>query len=231
MHGGPSRLGVREGGVMRDKTTRDHIVEAADRLFYRRGYEHTSFSDIADVVQISRGNFYYHFKTKDEILDAVIEARLASTRTMLERWDSDASGPADRIRSFIHILIANRADINRHGCPVGTLCTELAKLDHAAQGEANRLFALFRTWLRRQFTLLGREADADSLAMHLLARSQGVATLATAFHDESFIRREVDDMCEWLRSCTNSAARTARDDGAGTRVRHHIGKRVSQRAG
>src|SRR5947209_12739754 len=118
---------------MSDKTTRDHIVEAADQLFYRHGYEHTSFSDIADVVQISRGNFYFHFKTKDEILDAVIDRRLADTRTMLERWEIEGKAPADRIRSFIQILIANRADIKRYGCPVGTLCTELAKLGHAAQ--------------------------------------------------------------------------------------------------
>ena len=97
---------------MSDKTTRDHIVEAADQLFYRQGYEHTSFSDIADAVQISRGNFYYHFKTKDEILDAVIDARLADTRKMLEQWDLEGKQPADRIRSFIHILIANRADIS-----------------------------------------------------------------------------------------------------------------------
>lgn len=190
---------------MSDQSTRDHIVEAADRLFYRHGYEHTSFSDIADVVQISRGNFYYHFKTKDEILDAVINARLAGTRTMLEQWEIEGKHPADRIRSFIDILVANRADIKRYGCPVGTLCTELAKLNHASQGEANMLFTLFRTWLRRQFTLLGRETDADALAMHLLARSQGVATLANAFHDEKFIRQEVNLMVDWLASCTESA--------------------------
>lgn len=195
---------------MPDKTTRDQIVEAADRLFYRQGYEHTSFSDIADAVRISRGNFYYHFKSKDEILDAVIEARLANTRTMLERWEIEGSGPEDRIRSFIHILIANRADIKRYGCPVGTLCGELAKLGHAAQAEANQLFTLFRTWLRRQFTLLGREADADALAMHLLARSQGVATLANAFHDEKFIRQEVEEMCDWLRLCAEGALRQSR---------------------
>src|SRR5919106_5988982 len=94
--------------LMSDKTTRDHIVEAADQLFYRQGFEHTSFSDIADAVQISRGNFYYHFKAKDEILDAVIEARLANTRRMLERWEIEGERPEDRIRSFIHILIANR---------------------------------------------------------------------------------------------------------------------------
>jgi len=190
---------------MREKTTRDHIVEAADRLFYRQGYEHTSFSDIADVVQISRGNFYYHFKSKDEILHAVIDLRLANTREMLERWENEGKEPADRIRSFIHILVGNRGDIKRYGCPVGTLCAELAKLGHPSRPEANKLFTLFRTWLRRQFTLLGREADADALAMHLLARSQGVATLASAFHDEKFIRQEVKEMRDWLKACAENA--------------------------
>jgi AcrR family transcriptional regulator len=212
---------------MSDRTTRDHIVEAADRLFYRQGYEHTSFADIADVVRISRGNFYYHFKAKDQILDAVIDARLARTRTMLERWEIEGKRPADRIRSFIQILLANRADIKRYGCPVGTLSTELAKLDHASRAGANELFALFRAWLRRQFALLGREADADALAMHLLARSQGVATLANAFHDEAFIRQEVEQMCDWLRSCTETAAREAQDErSACERARRRRGKKA-----
>ena len=191
---------------MSDKTTCDHIVEAADHLFYRQGYEHTSFSDIADDVQISRGNFYYHFKTKDEILGAVIEERLVYTQQMLDRWEAEGRDPADRIRSFIHMLVANRADIKRYGCPVGTLCTELAKLSHTSRDEANKLFTLFRTWLRRQFVELGRAQDADTLAMHLLARSQGVSTLANAFHDEKFIRQEVQLMCDWLESIAHGAA-------------------------
>jgi len=206
-------LGLAQGGSrMSRQTTREHIVEAADRLFYRQGYEHTSFSDIADVVRISRGNFYHHFKTKDEILDAVINRRLDCTRNMLDKWEIEGERPADRIRNFINILIANRADIKRYGCPVGSLCTELAKLNHAVQPEANELFTLFRTWLQRQFTLLGRKADADALAMHLLARSQGVATLSSAFHDENFIRQEVEQMYEWLNGLAESAARN--DDEA-----------------
>lgn len=186
---------------MSEQTTRDQIIEAADRLFYRLGYGHTSFTDIAEVVGISRGNFYHHFKTKDEILDAVIGRRLAETQTMLDRWEAESEHPADRIKSFINILIFNRGDIQRFGCPVGTLTTELAKLHHAAQPEATALFSLFRTWLRRQFEQLGREADADVLAMHLLARSQGVATLASAFGDEAFIWQEVRQMAAWLEGC------------------------------
>jgi TetR/AcrR family transcriptional repressor of nem operon len=193
---------IRETSFMSEKTTRDHIVEAADQLFYRQGYEHTSFSDIADAVQISRGNFYYHFRTKDEILDAVINLRLTNTQKMLDKWEQDGEQPKDRIRSFINILIMNRTKIKQYGCPVGTLCSELAKLDHALQTEANKLFTLFRTWLRKQFTLLGHKADADALAMHVLAFSQGVATLANAFHDEKFIRQEVNKMYDWLDSLT-----------------------------
>lgn len=183
---------------MSDKTTRDHIVEAADQLFYQQGFEHTSFSDIAEAVQISRGNFYYHFKTKDEILDAVIQQRLTNVQKMLDMWEVQGETPADRIRSFFNILIMNRTKIKAHGCPVGTLTSELAKLNHNAKGEANKLFTLFRSWLRRQFTELGRKKDADELALHVLAFSQGVATLANAFHDEKFMRREVRQMEDWL---------------------------------
>lgn len=183
---------------MSGASTREHIVEIADRLFYQRGFDHTSFADIAEAVGISRGNFYYHFKTKDEMLDAVIVLRLANTRRMLDAWKAESDGPAERIRRFVGILIMNRATIMRHGCPVGTLCSELAKLDHPAQGAANQLFTLFRDWLAQAFTALGRAADADALALHLLARTQGVATLATAFRDEDFIRREVDAMNAWL---------------------------------
>lgn len=193
---------------MSGKTTRDHIVEAADQLFYRQGFEHTSFADIADAVQISRGNFYYHFKSKDEILDAVICLRLANTQMMLEKWEIEGEQPAERIRSFINILITNQAKIMSFGCPVGTLTTELAKLNHASQQDANKLFSLFRVWLRQQFRLLGCEADADDLAMHLLARSQGIATLANAFHDEKFISQEVNQLHDWLNSCVESVAQT-----------------------
>lgn len=188
---------------MAQMTTRDLIVEVADRLFYENGFEYTSFSDIAAAVKISRGNFYYHFKSKDEILSAVIDRRLENTRNMLERWERDAGSPMECIRRFINILIANRAKIMLYGCPVGTLCSELAKLNHAAQSDANKLFVLFKDWLQRQFTLLGREADADALAMHLLACSQGIATLANAFRDRKFVEREAARMNAWLDASTS----------------------------
>jgi len=189
------------------KTTRAQIIEAADLLFYQQGYEHTSFADIADVVHISRGNFYYHFKSKDEILAAVIDLRLINTKRLLERWQKEGKEPKERIHCFVQRLINNRKKIKSYGCPVGSLCSELTKLDHASQTEANKIFTLFRLWLRKQFIQLGCNSNADALAMHLLARSQGVATLANAFHDEKFIKQEVKLMSDWLNSLSVSAAK------------------------
>ena len=179
-------------------TTQQQIVKAADDLFYRQGFEHTSFTDIAKVVNISRGNFYHHFKTKDDILNAVIMARLDRTQQMLVDWEEEGATPKDRIKSYIRILLTNWALIKDYGCPVGTLCTELAKLNHASRDEANKVFTLFRVWLRKQFSLLGHTEDADRLAMHVLSWSQGVATLGNAFDDFKYVQQEVDKMCGWL---------------------------------
>lgn len=183
---------------MSEINTRDFIIASADRLFYEKGFDVTSFADIAQVVKISRGNFYYHFKTKDEILAAVIESRLTKTQAMLDAWEAGSESPKSRLLSFANILIANQTPIMRYGCPVGTLCMELAKLQHASRSEASKLFLLFHDWLKRQFSLLGYPNEAERHAMHLLMLSQGVATLANTFKDEAFIRREVDRIHRWL---------------------------------
>ena len=185
---------------MRENATREEIVKAGDRLFYEKGFESTSFSDISKDVGISRGNITFHFPSKDEILAAVIDLRMERIGQMLKRWEAESESSQDRIKCFINIVITNRAKIFLYGCPVGTLTSELAKLDHAAMPHAKRLFAVFQDWLRSQFLQIGcaSRAEADSLAMHVLAWSQGIATLAQAFGDEKFVRREVRQLEDWL---------------------------------
>lgn len=186
-------------------STRDLIVEKADVLFYEGGFEATSFADVAAELGISRGNFYHHFKTKDDILDAVIARRIARTQAMLDAWQAEGDTPRTRILSFIHMLIANRTKIMAFGCSVGTLCTELAKLDHGARHRAAEILGLFRDWLEGQFRALGSRERAQAQALHLLSWSQGVAVMATAFRDEAFIRREVAGIEHWLATLTDDS--------------------------
>lgn len=194
---------------MSDKHTHDRIIGAADQLFYQRGYEHSSFADIAESVKISRGNFYHHFKSKDEILKAVIVRRLENTQRMLDQWEEQGDKPEDRILCYIRILFTNADKIRRYGCPVGTLVTELTKLSHPSKAQANKIFTLFRAWLNRQFSLLGfPSGESDELAMNVLAWSQGVATLFNAFHDKKLVEREVLHKEDWLKSLVKKSRST-----------------------
>ncbi|MCA0928174.1 TetR/AcrR family transcriptional regulator [Ruegeria profundi] len=190
---------------MKASDRREKIVTAADKLIYERGFDFTSFADIASVVGISRGNFYYHFKTKDEILDAVIERRIRDRSEMLGGWVEAGHSPKKCVANFIRILLMNNQKIRSYGCPVGTLFLELSKLNHPGESGARDLFDLFRVWLARRFKEMGREEDADALAMHILARSQGAATLANAYPDEPFLEQEAQQMLAWLDAVADGA--------------------------
>lgn len=52
---------------------REEILDAAEKLFAARGFDNTSTGDILDAVGIARGTLYYHFKSKEDILDGVIQ--------------------------------------------------------------------------------------------------------------------------------------------------------------
>ena len=171
---------------------RQRIVAAADKLFYQHGYENTSFSDIADIVGISRGNFYYHFKSKDEILNAVIDRRVSDIEAMLNEWNAKFTDPKQRLYQYIDMQTQNQENILAHGCPVGSLCTELAKVNHSMLDDANKMFTVFRDWLITQLKLVGAKKNTKQIAMHLLVRGQGIATVFNAFEDKEFLRQEVN---------------------------------------
>ena len=199
------------------KAQRQALIEAANRLFYRQGYARTSFTDIAREAGFNRGNFYYYFKTKEEILQAIIEARLTRARAMLESWDTTLATPLERLRRFVRIQLEEVCDVARYGCPMGTLGSELAKGEHARPELVRPMFDLFRSWLERQFSGLGLGPDrAAEQAMRLLVLTQGIAMLGHVYGDEDLVRRETAQVETWLEEL----AAEADQSGLRNRPRH-----------
>lgn len=52
---------------------KNEILDVAEQLFVEKGFDNTSTNDIINEVGIARGTLYYHFKSKEEILDAMVE--------------------------------------------------------------------------------------------------------------------------------------------------------------
>ncbi|WP_455391883.1 TetR/AcrR family transcriptional regulator [[Eubacterium] cellulosolvens] len=63
-----------------DERVKD-IIDKAEELFAKKGYDKTSIADIIKKVGIAKGTFYHYFKSKDELLDAIVD------RMLREIWD------------------------------------------------------------------------------------------------------------------------------------------------
>ncbi|MDH5765565.1 MAG: TetR/AcrR family transcriptional regulator [Gammaproteobacteria bacterium] len=185
---------------------RQRIVDAADRLFYSRGYNQTSFSDISDETGIPRGNFYYYFKTKEEILEAVVESRVSIFRNMLEQCEQKTSEPRERLLLFTALPLSNEEQVIQYGCPIGTLSSELAKdQEHElSRAKLTVVFDVLIDWCEKQFCLLGMESRAKKYAMDLIARLQGIVQVAYIYNDSQFLEQSTDDVKNWIRQITSN---------------------------
>lgn len=187
---------------MSDKgeTTRNTIIDSAKRLFYRQGYGNTSFSDIVSAAGIYRGNIYHYFKSKEDILKVVVTLEIAEIDTLLAGWDACYPDPRDRIGQFVRMFGKNRRELMRSGCPFGTLNSELGKNRRDLQRISIKLLDRFRDWLETQFGALGHTQEARPLALHLLARTQGMSVIAHAYSDSGVIEHEVRGLERWIDS-------------------------------
>jgi len=70
---------VKEAGLRREE-----ILDAAQHLFYAKGYDETSIQDIINAVGIAKGTFYHHFDSKQALLDHLIDRMFSQVLVPLE---------------------------------------------------------------------------------------------------------------------------------------------------
>src|SRR5256714_9507996 len=103
---------------------RERLVAGARRVIHQQGVEKTTLADIAQAADVPVGNVYYYFKTKDELVQAAIDAQAQDIETALASFDRHRS-PKARLKAFVKLLTAQREVAARYGCPHGTLGSKL----------------------------------------------------------------------------------------------------------
>lgn len=87
-------------GHERGGDTRNRIQAVALELFAEHGYDQTSLREIAERLGVTKAALYYHFKSKDEILDSVFEDRLASLEKLVD-WSQSQPRTAEVRRELL----------------------------------------------------------------------------------------------------------------------------------
>jgi AcrR family transcriptional regulator len=84
---------------------KDEILNAAEKLFSAKGYSGTSVNDILLAVNIAKGTFYYHFKSKEDVLDALIERRI---KTGVAKAEEITAAPLPPVQKLLAMLMAQK---------------------------------------------------------------------------------------------------------------------------
>ena len=179
--------------------SRERIIDAANMLFYRKGYNQTSFADVASEVGISKGNLHYHFRSKDDLLEAVIAFRINMIRNNLAQWDKDFQEPREKLKRFVQMLLIEETDIVRYGCPLGSLNMELGKNQRELRDRSRVMFDLFQQWLVNAFKEMGYK-ESRLLSTHLLSMAQGAALMTYVYADDRILKDECNKILEWVDS-------------------------------
>ena len=168
----------------RTARTRAEILDHAGRLFRLRGYAGTNIDDIMLAAGLTRGAFYAHFKSKDELFT---EAVIAGTglRTRLRQGE-----PAAVLKAYL-----DKAELvaSAPGCVLASLPSDIARAPLIARlAYANLLQVTIAELARAK----KRKLDADATVAAILA--VGAVTLARASGDTR--------LSDWLLRCAQRAA-------------------------
>ena len=177
---------------------RQRLVEGARHVVYQQGLERTTLAEVAQVADVPLGNVYYYFKTKDDLVDAAIDAHVREIEAMLASLERHRT-PRTRLKALVRAFIEQRHLAAERGCPHGSLCQELDKSDGDLQEAARQLVALPIAWAQEQFRLMGRR-DARDLGVALISAYQGASLLTNTFHDPELMVREARRLERWIDS-------------------------------
>jgi AcrR family transcriptional regulator len=176
---------------------RERLVAAATQLLHQQGIERTTLADIANAADVPAGNVYYYFKTKDDVIAAVIAAHAQQVKTTLAAIDTHHRSPKSRLKAFVREFTAQSEIVAQYGCPLGGLCSELGKRVKQSGFTEAELMRLPIEWAEEQFRSLGRR-DAHDLALDLLAAYEGRALLANTLRDPAVLSRAARRLDRWI---------------------------------
>jgi TetR/AcrR family transcriptional regulator, transcriptional repressor for nem operon len=183
--------------VERRPGKRERLIAAAVQLLHQQGTERTTLADIAKAADVPIGNVYYYFKTKDDVIAAVIEAHVQQIKTTLAFIGARHRTPKSRLKAFVREFTGQSEIVAQYGCPLGSLCSELDKRMKEPSLPVAELMRLPIEWAEDQFRSLGRP-DARDLAFDLLAAYEGSALLANTMRDPGVLSRAARRIDRWI---------------------------------
>ncbi|WP_404363975.1 TetR/AcrR family transcriptional regulator [Marinobacter sp.] len=137
---------VAENLVSDPAGARGRLLREAARLFRDKGYERTTVRDLAAAVGIQSGSLFHHFRTKEDILKAVMVETIRLNTAIMEAAVEEAESDRDKLRALIYSEL--ESIIGQTGEAMAVLVFEWRSLSAGAQAEVLELREIYENlWL------------------------------------------------------------------------------------
>ena len=199
---------------LKGAATRDQILDAAARLIHLQGYHCTSLDDVLRESGVGKGNFYYYFKSKEDLGYAIIDrvTRGFIERTLEPVFGDPLGDPVAQIHMFLDRVLENQRQRNCiGGCPIGNLASELSDVH---EGFRQRLAGIFTEWRAKLTEALSRGQaggrvrqgfEPSAVAQFLVAALEGAILLTKVTKDIGIMERCVEQLKQHLTLYTINA--------------------------
>jgi len=180
------------------RATRERILDSAARLFRGRGYDAASIDEIMAGAGLTRGGFYLHFRSKQELFAAYVGRELDFGRQLRKASDREPEAPLRGAAEALDFYLSpgNRKRIAR-GCTVVSNAADVARASIAAR----RAFTGAFDGMYGEFRRIAEAAeDPDAAALAAIATCVGGVVLGRALSDGALVERLLD-------ACRRSVAR------------------------
>ena len=101
-----------------ENARRMKLVRIAAHLFRQHGYERTTVRDLAQAAGLQSGSLFYHFRSKDEILAAVMALGITSTTERLQQRLASATSTRERLAALVHVHLQSLLGENQYALEV-----------------------------------------------------------------------------------------------------------------
>ena len=175
--------------MMKDnRSARDRILDAANRLFYGEGIRAVSVDAIAAKAGITKKTLYYHFRSKDDLIEAYLASRDQPNLALFKKWFDEAEGSlADRVEAIFRNLAVSAGHPRWKGCGFLRTAAELANMPgHPAMKVGAAHKKKFEAWLCDEFRDR-QTARPDELARHIVLLMDGAFSTVLVHHDPDYV--------------------------------------------
>ena len=194
--------------------TKEYIIEVASRLVHLRGFNHTSIGEILKESGVGKGNFYYYFRSKEELGYAIIanNSKRFSEEVTGKAFGNDRDAVA-QLDDFLDILL----DMHRRrncagGCRLGNMAIEMSDIH---EGFRKKFQEVFDGWgiqvasaLRKAQAggQLAGHVDLLTLAQFVIASVEGAILLAKVKKDITILERCFEELKKHIWMYVDSSA-------------------------